>query len=177
MTNGRGLTFPVLVISSMLAAQAPPNAASSATRAAPNQLTAAERAAGWRLLFDGKTLDGWRGLGYDSVPRAHWVVVDGTIKKIANGRVPRLPDGQPAHGGDLMTVATFGDFDLDWEWKVTPSANSGVKYNVSEELSMRTAPNHAAIGFEYPMLDEGRSEEHTSELPSHLNLLCRLLLR
>src|SRR3989475_7778800 len=46
-----------------------------------NVLTAAERAAGWRLLFDGRTLKGWRGLGYDSVPTAHWVVVDGAIKK------------------------------------------------------------------------------------------------
>jgi hypothetical protein len=165
MTNDRWWLFALLICSSTLAAQAPPNAASSATSAAPNQLTAAERAAGWRLLFDGKTLDGWRGLGYDSVPRAHWVVVDGTIKKIANGRVPRLPDGQPAHGGDLMTVATLGDFELDWEWKVTPGANSGVKYNVSEELSMRTAPNHAAIGFEYQMLDDDLHED--GKMPSH----------
>ena len=37
----------------------------------PNELTAAERAAGWRLLFDGRTLTGWRGLGYDSVPSGH----------------------------------------------------------------------------------------------------------
>src|SRR2546425_11396064 len=77
-----------------------------------NVLTAAERAAGWRLLFDGRTLKGWRGLGYDSVPTAHWVVVDGAIKKIASGKVPRLPDGQPAQGGDLMTLDTFGDFEL-----------------------------------------------------------------
>ncbi len=52
--------------------------------AGPNQLTDAERLAGWRLLFDGRTLAGWRGLGYDSVPTAHWVVVDGAIKKIAS---------------------------------------------------------------------------------------------
>src|SRR5438046_7306221 len=52
-----------------------------ATEARPNQLTAAERVAGWRLLFDGRTLAGWRGLGYDTVPTAHWRIVDGTIKK------------------------------------------------------------------------------------------------
>ncbi len=124
--------------------------------APPNALTAAERAAGWRLLFDGRTLRGWRGLGYDSVPTAHWVVVDGTIKKIASGDVPKLPDGQPLHGGDLMTVDTFGDFELTWEWKVTPGANSGLKYNVSEELSVKEAPNHAALGFEYQILDDDR---------------------
>ena len=133
--------------------------------AQPNQLTTAEGAAGWRLLFDGRTLAGWRGLGYDSVPSAHWVVVDGAIKKIASGNVPKLPDGQPRQGGDLMTVATFGDFELTWEWKVTPGANSGVKYNVSEELSMAQAPNHAALGFEYQILDDDRHED--GKLPTH----------
>jgi hypothetical protein len=128
-------------------------------------LTAAERAAGWRLLFDGRSLAGWRGLGYDSVPTAHWVVVDGTIKKVATGTVPRQADGQPAHGGDLMSVDTFGDFELSWEWKVTPGANSGVKYNVSEELSMSQAPNHAALGFEYQMLDDDRHVD--GHLPTH----------
>jgi hypothetical protein len=137
----------------------------SASLGSPNQLTAAERAAGWRLLFDGRTLTGWRGLGYDSVPTAHWVVVDGSIKKIASGNVPKLPDGQPLYGGDLMTVDTFGDFELTWEWKVTPGANSGVKYNVSEELSVKEAPNHAALGFEYQILDDDRHPD--GKLPSH----------
>lgn len=132
---------------------------------APNALTAAERAAGWRLLFDGRTLRGWRGLGYDSVPTAHWVVVEGAIKKIASGKVPKLPDGQPQSGGDLMTVETFGDFELTWEWRVTPGANSGLKYNVSEELSIANAPNHAALGFEYQILDDDRHPD--GKLPSH----------
>jgi len=130
-----------------------------------NDLSATERAAGWRLLFDGRTLHGWRGLGYDSVPNAHWVVVDGAIKKIASGNVPKLADGQPAQGGDLMTLDTFGDFELSWEWKVAPGANSGVKYNVSEELSMAQAPNHAALGFEYQILDDDRHPD--GKLPSH----------
>ena len=130
-----------------------------------NDLTAPERAAGWRLLFDGRTLRGWRGLGYDTVPTAHWVVVDGAIKKIASGNVPKLPDGQPAQGGDLMTLDTFGDFELSWEWKVTPGANSGVKYNVSEELSMSQAPNRAALGFEYQVLDDDRHVD--GKLPNH----------
>ena len=130
-----------------------------------NELTPAERAAGWRLLFDGKTLQGWRGLGYDSVPTAHWAVVDGAIEKIASGRVPVLPDGQPLQGGDLMTVEVFGDFELSWEWKVTPGANSGVKYNVSEALSLREASNHAALGFEYQVLDDDRHPD--GKLPTH----------
>jgi hypothetical protein len=133
--------------------------------ARPNELTAAERAAGWRLLFDGRTLTGWRGLGYDSVPTAHWKVTDSAIEKIASGNVPKLADGQPAHGGDLMTVDSFGDFELAFEWKVAPGANSGVKYNVSEQLSMSQAPNHAALGFEYQILDDDRHED--GKLPSH----------
>src|SRR5438105_12782655 len=81
----------------------------SATATRPNQLTDGERAAGWRLLFDGLTLAGWRGLGYDTVPTAHWRVERGAIRKIANSKVPRVPDGRPLNGGDLMTVETFGD--------------------------------------------------------------------
>jgi hypothetical protein len=145
----------------------------SLLQSTPNTLTPAERSADWRLLFDGQTLAGWRGLGYDSVPTGHWVVVDGAIKKVASGNVPRVPDGRPLNGGDLMTVATFGDFELTWEWRVTPGANSGVKYNVSEEMSVAQggqmtpaavargaiAPNHSALGFEYQILDDDRHED------------------
>ncbi len=151
----------------------------AASLAQPNQLTPAERAAGWRLLFDGRTLTGWRGLGYDTVPTAHWKVENGTIRKIATGNVPRVADGRPLNGGDLMTVDTFADFELSWDWKVTPGANSGVKYNVSEELSMSQGsqmtpeaiakgiitPNHSALGFEYQMLDDDRHED--GKLPTH----------
>ncbi|MGZ6117696.1 MAG: 3-keto-disaccharide hydrolase [Gemmatimonadaceae bacterium] len=131
----------------------------------PNTLTDAERRAGWRLLFDGKTFDGWRGLGYDSVPTAHWKIENGAIRKLADGQVPRLPDGQPAAGGDLMTRETFRDFELSWEWKISRAGNSGVKYNVSEEISMANAPNHAALGFEYQMLDDSLHEDN--KVPSH----------
>ena len=119
----------------------------------------------WRLLFDGKTFNGWRGLGYDSVPSAHWKIEHGAIMKIPTAKVPRLADGQPAAGGDLMTKETFKDFELNWEWKISPGGNSGVKYNVSEELSMAEAPNHAALGFEYQVLDDDRHED--GKLPSH----------
>jgi hypothetical protein len=130
-----------------------------------NQLSAAERAAGWRLLFDGTTLSGWRGLGYDSVPTAHWKVADGAIEKLASGQVARMPDGQPAKGGDLMTVDAFRDFELVFDWKVAPGTNSGVKYNVSEELSLEASGNHAALGFEYQVLDDSLNEDNV--VPSH----------
>ena len=138
----------------------------------PNTLTPADQKAGWRLLFDGKTLTGWRGVGYDTVPTAHWVVIDGAIKKIAAGNVPRVADGRPLVGGDLMTVDSFADFELSFEWKVTPGANSGVKYNVSEEMSIaqggagtQGGPTHSALGFEYQVLDDDRHED--GKLPTH----------
>ena len=131
----------------------------------PNTLTPEEIRDGWRLLFDGSTFNGWRGLGYDTVPTAHWKIEDGAIRKLADGDVPRLPDGQPAAGGDLMTRDTYRDFVLSWEWKISRAGNSGVKYNVSEEISMANAANHAALGFEYQMLDDSLHEDN--KVPSH----------
>jgi len=132
---------------------------------APNRLSAAEKSAGWKLLFDGKTFTGWRGLGYDSVPTAHWKIEQGAIKKIASGDIARMRHGQPAVGGDLMTTTAFRDFELAWEWKVVPGSNSGVKYNVSEEFSLAKASNHAALGFEYQVLDDSLNEDN--KIPSH----------
>lgn len=143
----------------------------------PNTLTAAERRDGWRLLFDGRTLAGWRGMGYPGVPEGHWTVEDGAIKKVASRSVPAGPNGQRPPGGDLMTVATFGDFELSWDWKMSPAGNSGLKYNVSEELSggqpsnvLRPATgspgvSHSAIGFEYQMIDDDRHSD--GKLPTH----------
>ena len=64
-----------------------------------------------------------------------------------------------------MTRDTFRDFELTWEWKISRAGNSGVKYNVSEEISMANAPNHAALGFEYQMLDDSLHEDN--KVPSH----------
>ena len=145
--------------------------ATATAAATPNQLTATERAAGWRLLFDGRSLAGWRGLGYPGIPAGHWTVDDGAIKKVATSKVAPGPDGRRPLGGDLMTLATFGDFELAWEWKISPGGNSGLKYNVSEALSGGQPSNvlrpgtgspgvsHSAIGFEYQMLDDDRHSD------------------
>jgi hypothetical protein len=108
-----GLTFAVLLIPA-LAAHAPKGRQSD-----PNTLTAAERAAGWRLLFDGKTTAGWRGYKKTDVP-AGWQVVDGALTRTGPG-------------GDIITIDRFGSFDLAFEWKVAPGGNSGVMYRVTEE--------------------------------------------
>src|SRR4051812_22143677 len=74
----------------------------------------------WVSLFDGTTLRGWRGLGSSGVPTAHWVVDNGTIRKIPSGKVAVQADGQPLEGGDLISEGTWRDFELEWEWKVAP---------------------------------------------------------
>jgi hypothetical protein len=120
-----------------------------------NTLTKAEKKAGWRLLFDGKSLDQWRGLGRDHVPYGLWIVEDGLIRKVNTGDVKKLPDGRPVEGGDLMTIETFENFELTFEWKINKAGNSGLKYNVSEEMSQKYGSKYSALGFEYQLLDDG----------------------
>lgn len=107
-------------------------------RAADNELTAAEKAAGWELLFDGKTMNGWRGYRQESLPKEGWIVADGTLQT-----VPKVK------GGELVTTRKFRDFELSWEWRVEVGGNNGVKYFVSEDRPR--APGH-----EYQMLDDER---------------------
>ena len=92
----------------------PPQA--TVTSAPDNVLTDQERADGWVLLFDGQSFAGWRGLGRDDVPGAHWVVEDGTIRKMASGNVETAPDGPPLEGGDIMTVEAYENFELRFDW-------------------------------------------------------------
>jgi len=129
-----------------------------------NILSEAEVADGWELLFDGKTFNGWRGIGKETVPDGHWKIEDNCIRKIKSGDVPTLADGQPAKGGDLMTDKTFDNFELSFDWKISEAGNSGVKYNVIEEYSIKNGSS-SALGFEYQVLDD---EKHKDNLnPTH----------
>jgi hypothetical protein len=103
---------------------------------APNTLTAAEKAAGWQLLFDGRSLDGWRGYRKDTPPEAGWEVKDGTLRTVAK-----------AKGSDIITTRSFTDFELSWEWRVVPGGNNGLKYFVTEKRPQ--SPGH-----EYQMIDD-----------------------
>jgi Domain of Unknown Function (DUF1080) len=109
-----------------------------------NQLTKAEMDAGWRLLFDGKTLAGWRGFHSEKVP-AGWTVEDGCIIK-----GPAQVEGGRA-GGDLITVDQFDNFELSIEWKLSKGANGGIKYLISESLP---PTGKSGVGFEYQVLDD-----------------------
>jgi hypothetical protein len=86
--------------------------------AMPNTLTAAERADGWRLLFDGESTDGWRGYGRPDMPDG-WRVVDGALTRVGPG-------------GDIITEDVFRDFELALEWNVASGGNSGIFYRAIE---------------------------------------------
>lgn len=125
-----------------------------------NQLTAAERAAGWQLLFDGTSLRGWHGLGTANTSLGLWTVEDGAIVRVPNSRAPVKAGSEALTGVDLISDSAFQNFELVWEWKIEPRGNSGLKYNVSERLSTQMAPRHAAKGWEYQMLDDSLAEDN-----------------
>lgn len=116
-------------------------AAVASFAAEPNQLTDAEKQAGWKLLFDGRTTAGWRGYQKKDFPDRGWTVEEGCLKKVVKVR-----------GGDIVTEQTFSDFELTWEWRIAPAGNNGVKYLVTEERP--SAPGH-----EYQMIDDRRHSD------------------
>lgn len=90
-----------------------------------NQLTDAEKAQGWQLMFDGTTSEGWRGYNKTSFPVA-WVVEDGTLR--CRGEESRGEAGK-ADGGDIVySKQLFSNFDLRLEWKISEAGNSGIFY-------------------------------------------------
>jgi len=124
--------FPVVAVATFLSAVA--------FAGEPNTLTSEEKAAGWQLLFDGKTTDGWVAIGKTAMPDKGWSVVDGTLKH-----------GHAAGGGDIVTAKQYDSFELIWDWKIEEGGNSGVKYNL---------PNPAKnVGFEYQLLDDDKNED------------------
>jgi len=94
----------------------------------PNTLTAEEQALGWELLFDGSTLNGWKRFNHDTIGPL-WSVQDGVI--VCDGK--GLTEGTANIGGSLMTTKSFGNFELSFDWKVSPGGNSGVIYHVVED--------------------------------------------
>jgi len=121
----------------------------------PNSLRPDERGSGWRSLFDGRSMRGWRGYDSKQVPPA-WRVEAGALT------LAKLQPDQSRQGrADLITDVAFENFELRLQWKVAPGANSGLFFFVREGAADRiwkTAP-------ELQILDDAHHED--GALPSH----------
>lgn len=103
-----------------------------------NSLSVQEKDAGWKLLFDGQTTEGWRGYKSKEMP-ASWRVESGAL-------LSRHEEGKTS--GDIVTVDQYDNFELVLEWKMTRGGNSGVIYRATED-----ADNVWETGAEYQILD------------------------
>lgn len=140
--------------------------------AEPNTLSKEEKAAGWKLLFDGKSFKGWNDVSKLNPPGNSWAIEDGCLKSLA----------KPGVREDLFTTANFTDFELAFEWKISPGGNSGLKYRIQDRFfiderrskkegfkrfedlandSIRTRATKRAdatqeyiVGFEYQVIDD-----------------------
>jgi len=146
-----------------------------------NELTAAEKSQGWRLLFDGRSMAEWKDPRKKTPPGDAWTIEDGCLK--ANPK-PRITE-------DLVSGRKYGDFELTWDWKIAPAGNSGVKYRIQDFVFLTKAtekpgskrfedhlnyamenrlatraklgPDEKAqdyvVGFEYQMIDDAKNAD------------------
>jgi hypothetical protein len=119
----------------------------AAAAGAPNTLTDAERAAGWQLLWDGRTTRGWRSARGKEFPKEGWEIADGVLSVVETG------GAESRAGGDIVTDRTFEAFELKVDFRLTPGANSGIKYYVDTGLNKAEG---SAIGLEFQLLDDAR---------------------
>ncbi len=97
---------------------------------------------GWESLFNGKDLHQWRSVSSDTLPSAGWVIGNGELS-VLKGRV----------GGDIITRDSYSDFELELEFRLTPSANSGIKYHVNK-IRSTTSKKYSFMGIEYQIIDD-----------------------
>lgn len=132
-----------------------------------NTLTPAQKAAGWRLLFDGKSFRGWEDPVRKVPPGDSWTIENGCLKARA----------RPGLREDLFTRENFTNFELVFDWRISPRGNSGVKYRVQDRLFVPELPGKRfedcvalalsrprparpasgaeyVIGFEYQVIDD-----------------------
>jgi hypothetical protein len=110
-----------------------------------NQLTDYELQQGWRLLWDGKTSTGWRGAKLDGFPESGWNMEDGILS------VDETEGLESTGPGDIVTLEGFSNFELQFEFRLSEGANSGVKYFVDPDLNLGPG---SAIGCEFQILDD-----------------------
>lgn len=110
-----------------------------------NTISEREKLDGWKLLWDGKTTNGWRGAKINKFPEFGWEIKGGVLKVLSSG------GAESRNGGDIITVDKYKNFVLTLEFNITEGANSGIKYFVDPELNKGEG---SAIGCEYQILDD-----------------------
>lgn len=124
-----------------------------------NSLSASEKQAGWKLLFDGKTFNGWRSYYPADKPAKGWSIVDGCLKNSKGTGRPRTG------GGDLMTDELFTDFEFSFEWNIQQGGNSGVYYLFQERQNKPGVVMYmgddgtSPVGFEHQLVDDERHSD------------------
>lgn len=121
-----------------------------------NTLTFQEKKEGWEMLWDGKTTNGWRGAKLDTFPDKGWIIEDGELIVLSSG------GAESAAGGDIVTTKDYNNFELQVDFKLTPGANSGIKYYVDTEINKGPG---SSIGLEYQILDDALHPD--AKLGSH----------
>ncbi len=110
-----------------------------------NSLSVQEEKEGWKLLWDGKTTKGWKGAFRPDFPEKGWKIENGVLIVLKND------GGESTNGGDIITVKHYDNFYLKVDFKLTPGANSGIKYFVDPEYLV---PKGSAKGLEFQLLDD-----------------------
>jgi hypothetical protein len=110
-----------------------------------NELTAKEKEDGWKLLWDGKSTEGWRGARLKIFPERGWKMENGVLTVESSG------GAESANGGDIVTIKKYGNFILEVDFRLSKGANSGIKYFVDPDLNTGAG---SAIGCEYQLLDD-----------------------
>ncbi len=122
-------------------------AAATAATSEMNTLTEQEKTDGWKLLWDGKTSEGWRSAKSDKFPEKGWTMENGVLSVLPSG------GKEGGVGGDIVTREKFANFELVADFKIVPGTNSGIKYYVNTDLNKGAG---SAIGLEYQILDDER---------------------
>ncbi len=149
---------------------------STGAQGATNTLAPEEKSAGWVLLFDGKSMKGWEDPRQKAPPGDAWIIEDGCLKATSK---PRIRE-------DLFTRRNFRDFELVFDWRISPAGNSGVKYRIQDHLfilprepnekfeaSVQRSFEHRTnqrphegedyvVGFEYQMTDDTANQDAQS---------------
>jgi len=128
-------------------------AAALTLTAADNQLTPEQKSAGWQLLFDGKTMNNWSDSTGKPMTSDAWGIEDGCL----------MARPKPTLIEDLFSKGTYSDFELAFDWKISPGGNSGLKYRIQDHIYIAGA---RALGRKFELVVDDFSKNRIAERPA-----------